>query len=157
METLKAVAQDVVPYIFLILITMIIEFNIKYKHRNFLDIEDFYVRGIRILILIIIAIRLNSYGSIYTYISFVLTYIICVILDSRYRSKFEKMWEKGTIEINRYIKKHQKISMLKYIKIRFGILANNYSETYSILKFKIGASIIILTVLFIAFLLFSKF
>lgn len=149
MNQFTCVLQDIIWYIILAIITILIEFDVKYsKRRKYLKIEDFYTRGIRIVILITIAIKLNQYGEIYTFISFVLTYIICYILDNRYRAKFERTWTKGTDEVNKYLKKHSYIKMPKYLSIRIKVLKDEYRETFEIFRFKMIFSIILILVMY---------
>lgn len=144
---LLIIVQDIFPFIMLAFITLLIEFNVKYKLEA--GIENFYIRGIRILILIFIAIKLNGYGGIYTYISFILTYIICAILDHRYRNKFEKIWGEGTIQINKYINKNKNIKLSDWVKIRYSCFKKNYRESYNIFTFKIFTSLIIIFIVYI--------
>lgn len=149
MNQFICVLQDIIWYIILAIITILIEFYVKYsKIRKYLKIEDFYTRGIRIIILITIAIKLNKYGEIYTFISFVLTYIICYIMDNRYRGKFEKTWTKGTNEVNKYLKKYSYIKIPRYISIRFKVFREEYRETFEIFRFKIIGSIILIVLMY---------
>lgn len=147
MQQLIEVLKDIVPYILLIILSIYIEFKVKY--RMALGIENFYIRGIRIITLIVIAIKLNEYGAIYTYISFVLTYIICVMLDRRYRNKIEECLELGRKNIDKYMKSHKELSITQWIKFRYEPFKKAYKESYDIFtfKFNIGSSILFITLI----------
>ncbi|MGL4911783.1 MAG: hypothetical protein ACRC3Y_05050 [Romboutsia sp.] len=146
-KELIKVIQEILPFVLLLIVSCLIEFHIRYG-RGKVSIENFYIRGIRILILIVIAIRLNYYGGIYTFISFILTYIICAILDNRYREKFESVWRLGTKDIEKYVKVNKKITLVKWIKIRCLAIKKSYGETFEIFRFKIVTSIIAIVILY---------
>ncbi len=152
MPILLQVLIELAPFVLLIFITILIEFHIKY--RALLGIENFYIGGIRIVILMIITIRLNEYGGIYSYISFVITYVICAILDKRYRGKIEKCLKLGTDSINKYVDKNKKITLRRLIKFRIRPFIDNYKETYDIFTFKLNA---LVTLCFIVYLLYMIF
>jgi hypothetical protein len=153
MPILLQVLRELTPFIFLIFITILIEFQIKY--RLLLGIENFYIGGIRIVILMIIAIRLNEYGGIYSYISFVITYVICVILDKRYRMKIEECWGIGTDSINKYVTKNKKITLRRLIKFRIRPFIEKYKETYNIFIFKLNALITLCFILYLLYIVFK--
>lgn len=154
MHTFIDALINIGPYILLLILSFLLEFNIRYIIN--IKIENFYIRGIRIITLIIIAMKLNYYNGLYSYASFILTYIICAILDNRYRNKFEIYWNEGSKEINKILNKKRKLNLIDYIKIRAKHLKNSYDETYQIFKFKFFASISILFIVFLVSLLFSS-
>lgn len=147
MEKLLNVLTEIVPFIFLIFISLLIEFRVRYI--LLLDIKNFYIRGIRIVILIIVAIKLNEYGGIYSYLSFILTYLICAMLDRRYRSKIEDCWEVGTNAINNYIDIHQRITIRKWLGFRFQPFKEVYKEAYDIFTFKLVTISIFFIILYL--------
>ncbi|UFH63853.1 hypothetical protein KQH81_10855 [Clostridium cadaveris] len=135
MSMLNYILKEIFPYIYLLIFSLFIEFNVKYTKN--LNIKFFYTRGIRIVILIIVTMKLNYYGGLLTYLSFILTYMICVILDNRYRLKIESCWNNGTVEINRILKKYGRVKMNEWFKIRIKYFKKNYNESYTILRDKI--------------------
>ncbi|MGL5153048.1 MAG: hypothetical protein ACRC7N_21015 [Clostridium sp.] len=147
-KELIKVIQEILPFVLLLIVSCLIEFHIRYGRDKKIRIENFYIRGIRILILIVIAIRLNYYGGVYTFISFILTYIICAILDNRYREKFESVWKQGTKDIVKYVKVNKKITLIKWIKIRSLAIKKSYGETFEIFRFKIITSIIAIVIIY---------
>lgn len=128
-------------------------FNVKYNNKLFgvsgVRTEDIYTKYINIFILILIAIELNSLGGIYTYISFILTYIICAKLDRLYRDKFEKVLKQGDKEIQQYLKKNKTLTLKTWFKIRIKCFKDGYKDSFEVFKFKfkIGIGIIIVYVL----------
>lgn len=146
-NNIEVILKQLVPYLGLILITIYLEFRIKYK--KFLGIKNFYIRGIRIVTLIIVVIRLNECGGIFALISFVLTYIICAIMDNRYRKKIELCLEKGTKELNIYLKNKKPLKLRQWLEIRIKPFKESYKESYDIFKFKFILSIILLLAIYL--------
>lgn len=146
-NNIETILKQLIPYLVLILITIYLEFRIKYK--KFLGIKNFHIRGIRIAMLIVVVIKLNEYGGIFEFISFVLTYIICAIMDSRYRKKIELCLEKGTKELNKYLKNKEPLKLSQWIKIRVKPFKESYKESYNIFMFKIIVSIILLLIIYL--------
>ena len=149
MDTLTKISRELIPYIVLILVTLFLEFDIKYKSIS--GIQNFYIRGIRILMLIVIAVRLNEYGGVYSYISFVLTYIICAILDKRYRAKIERCWEESSEDIKTYLEKNKSLKFREWVRLRLRPFKNSYSESYSIFIFKSITMIVLCIIMLVLY------
>lgn len=149
MDTLTKISREIIPYIVLILVTLFLEFDIKYKSRS--GIQNFYIRGIRIIMLIVIAVRLNEYGGVYSYISFVLTYIICAILDKRYRTKIERCWEESSEDIKTYLEKNKSLKLKEWLRLRLRPFKNSYSESYSIFIFKSITMIVLCIIMLVLY------
>lgn len=123
-------------------------FNIKYNKKLFgvsgVRTQDFYTKYINTFTLIFIAIELNNFGGMYTYISFILTYIICAKLDRLYREKFEKILKQGDKEIQKYLKKNQRLTLKSWLNIKIKCFKNGYEDSLEVFKFKFKLSVVII-------------
>lgn len=144
----------IIAAIFIMMISNLNYFNIKYNNKFFgisgVRTEDFYTKYINTFTLIFIAIELNNFGGIYTYISFILTYIICAKLDRLYRDKFEKVLKQGDKEIQKYLKKNKTLTLKVWFRIRIKCFKEGYKDSFEVFKFKfkLGIKIIFIYILF---------
>lgn len=142
---------------FIMVISNYLYFHVKYNKKLFgmsdVRTEDLYTKYINTFMLIFIAIELNNLGGIYTYLSFILTYIICAKLDRLYRDKFEKVLKQGDKEIQKYIKKNKTLSLKAWFKIQIKCFKEGYKDSFKVFQFKFKLGIIFI----FAYMLFRNF